>query len=126
MSEYFGDYITVLVFLGAGAALVGLAVGVAALLRPNNPSPGKSRTYECGVDPVGGDWSQSHIRYYIFALLFLIFDVEAVFVVPWAVQLETFANLGSGGIVLVEMVIFIVVLLAGLVYAIRKGVLRWE
>jgi NADH-quinone oxidoreductase subunit A len=126
VSEYFGDYITVLIFLGVGAGLVALAVGFAALLRPSNPSPGKSRTYECGIDPVGGDWSQTHIRYYIFALLFLIFDVEAVFVFPWAVKLEAFASVGNGGIVLVEMLVFIVVLLAGLVYAIRKGVLRWE
>jgi NADH-quinone oxidoreductase subunit A len=73
------------------------------------------------MDPVGGGWSQTHVRYYIFALLFLIFDVEAVFIFPWAVQLEAL-----GVFALVEMVIFIVILLAGLVYAVRKGVLEWE
>ncbi len=86
----------------------------------------KSETYECGIDPVGGGWSQTQIRYYIFALLFLIFDVEAVFIFPWAIQLERFAELGMGGFVLVEMVIFIGILVLGLVYAVRKGVLRWE
>ena len=74
-----------------------------------------------GVDPVGSDWSQSQVRYYIFGLLFVIFDVEAVFIFPWAIILE---RLGVFG--LVEMGIFIVVLLLGLVYAIRKGVLKWE
>jgi NADH-quinone oxidoreductase subunit A len=70
---------------------------------------------------VGTAFSQTHVRYYIFALLFLIFDVEAVFIFPWAIRLESL-----GAFALVEMVIFLVILLAGLVYAIRKGVLRWE
>jgi len=83
---------------------------------PTNPVSSRS---------VGG-WSQSHIRYYVFALLFLIFDVEAVFIVSWAVQLEYFDSIGIGGFALVEMFIFIGMLLVGLVYAIRKGVLQWE
>ncbi len=126
MGGYFEDYITVAAFIGLGLVLVAVALGIATLLRPDKPSSGKKRTYECGIDPVGGGWSQTHIRYYIFALLFLIFDVEAVFIFPWAIRLEDFANLGMGGFVLVEMVIFIVILVLGLVYAIRKGVLRWE
>lgn len=121
MAGFFEDYITVAVLAGFGLALVAVAVGVAALLRPNNPNPNKRQSYECGIDPVGGGWSQTHIRYYIFALLFLIFDVEAVFIFPWAIQLESL-----GVFALVEMVIFIGILLAGLIYAIRKGVLRWE
>lgn len=121
MAEYFESYITVAVFAGFGALLVAAAVGAAWLLRPHNPSSAKAQTYECGVDPVGTGWSQTQIRYFIFALLFLIFDVEAVFIFPWAVRLESL-----GVFALVEMVIFIVVLLAGLVYAVRKGVLRWE
>lgn len=121
MAEYFESYITVAVFAGFGALLVAVAVGAAWLLRPHNPSSSKAQTYECGVDPVGTGWSQTQIRYFIFALLFLIFDVEAVFIFPWAVRLESL-----GVFALVEMVIFIVILLAGLVYAVRKGVLRWE
>ena len=121
MTSYFQDYITVAVFAGAGIALVVVALGASALLRPRNPSATKSQTYECGVDPVGEGWSQTHVRYYIFALLFLIFDVEAVFIFPWAVRLESL-----GVFALVEMAIFIVILLAGLIYAVRKGVLRWE
>lgn len=86
----------------------------------NNPNAEKLLTYESGVDPVGDGWSQSQIRYYVFALLFVIFDVEAVFIFPWATQLERY-----GGFGLVEMGIFVAILLLGLVYAWRKGVLRW-
>jgi NADH-quinone oxidoreductase subunit A len=96
-------------------------LGVAAVLRPANPSASKLLTYECGVDPVGSGWSQSYVRYYVYGLLFVIFDVEAVFIFPWAIVLE---QLGTFG--LVEMFIFIDILVLGLVYAIRKGVLRWE
>lgn len=126
LDQYFGDYITVLVFMAVGAVIVGGALLLSTVLRPNHPTKTKSEIYECGIDPVGGGWSQSHIRYYIFALLFLIFDVEAVFIFPWALNVEGFAEAGMGGFIFVEMVIFIVILLLGLVYAIRKGVLRWE
>ena len=121
MAEYFESYITVAVFAGFGALLVAAAVGGAWRRRPHNPSAAKAQTYECGVDPVGTGWSQTHIRYFIFALLFLVFDVEAAFIFPWAVRLESL-----GVFALVEMVIFIVILLVGLVYAVRKGVLKWE
>ena len=126
MTEYFQDYITVAAFAALGALLVGAGIGLSSLIRPNKPSKAKSSTYECGIDPVGGAWSQTHIRYYIFALLFLIFDVEAVFIFPWAVQIEAFSAGGRGVFILVEMFIFILVLVVGLAYAIRKGVLRWE
>jgi NADH-quinone oxidoreductase subunit A len=95
-------------------------LGISALIRPNNPNAEKLLTYESGVDPVGDGWSQSQIRYYVFALLFVIFDVEAVFIFPWATQLERYGMFG-----LVEMGIFVAILLLGLVYAWRKGVLRW-
>lgn len=121
MTSYLHDYITVAVFAAAGFLLVAGAIGFGALLRPRNPTATKAQSYECGIDPVGSGFSQTHVRYYIFALLFLIFDVEAVFIFPWAVRLESL-----GAFALVEMAVFIVILLAGLVYAIRKGVLRWE
>ena len=126
LDQYLGEYITVAAFLAMGGLLVGGAIVASSLLRPDKPSAVKSQAYECGIDPVGGGWSQTQIRYYIFALLFLIFDVEAVFIFPWAVGLETFASAGLGVFVLVEMVIFIAILVLGLVYAVRKGVLRWE
>ena len=126
LEQYFGDYITVAVFLATGALLVGVGLLVAGLLQPKHPSKIKSEIYECGIEPIGDGWSQTHIRYYIFALLFLIFDVEAVFIFPWALKIEQFAADGQGLFVLVVMFLFIGTLLEGLLYAIRKGVLKWE
>jgi NADH-quinone oxidoreductase subunit A len=126
LNQYYGDYVTVLVFIAIGAVLVGGAVGVSKLIAPNHPGGLKDVAYESGIEPVGGGWNQSHIRYYVFALLFLIFDVEAVFIFPWAIQLEAFQAAGRGLFALIEMFIFIGILLMGLVYAIRKGVLTWE
>ncbi len=126
LNQYFGDYITVAVFMAVGAGLVGGAVIASRMLAPSRPGGFKEIAYESGIEPVGGGWNQSHIRYYIFALLFLIFDVEAVFIFPWAIRLDFFTELGNGFLILWEMVAFIVILVLGLVYAVRKGVLRWE
>jgi NADH-quinone oxidoreductase subunit A len=121
MSTYFESYLTVGAFAALGAVLVLVMLGVASVLRPTKPNAGKQLTYECGVDPVGSGWSQTYVRYYVYGLLFLIFDVEAVFIFPWAIIVE---DLGVFG--LVEMMFFIGILVLGLVYAIRKKVLRWE
>jgi NADH-quinone oxidoreductase subunit A len=120
VSEFLRSYLSVLVFCGAAAMMVGAMLGAGRLVRPTRPQSQKYISYESGVDPVGGGWSQSQIRYYIFAMLFVMFDVEAVFIFPWAVQLETLGVFG-----LVEMLIFVVILALGIVYAWRKGVLRW-
>ena len=120
MSDFLRSYLTVAILGGASLVLVGLMLGVGSLIRPRRPQPQKYIAYESGVDPVGTGWSQSQIRYYVFALLFVLFDVEAVFIFPWAVQLEALGVFG-----LVEMIVFIVILALGLVYAWRKGVLRW-
>ena len=120
MSSFLRSYLTVAIFAGAAVFLVTLMLGLGGLLRPRRPQAQKYIAYESGVDPVGGGWSQSQIRYYVFALLFVMFDVETVFIFPWAVQLETYAGFG-----LAEMAVFIFVLVLGLVYAWRKGVLRW-
>jgi NADH-quinone oxidoreductase subunit A len=120
MSDFLRSYLTVAIFGGAAVLMVALMLGLGSLLRPRRPTPQKYIAYESGVDPVGVGWSQSQIRYYVFALLFVMFDVEAVFIFPWAVRLEVLDVFG-----LVEMMIFIVILALGLVYAWRKGVLRW-
>jgi NADH-quinone oxidoreductase subunit A len=120
MSQFLRSYLTVAIFGGVAFALAGGILGLGSLVRPKRPNAQKDIAYESGVDPVGDGWSQSHIRYYIFALLFVIFDVEAVFIFPWATRLEAY-----GGIGLVEMGAFVFILLLGLVYAWRKGVLRW-
>ncbi len=120
MSAFLRNYLTVVIFVVAAVALLSLFLGIGSVLRPNRPSAQKYIPYESGVDPVGEGWSQSQIRYYVFALLFVMFDVEAVFIFPWATRLETY-----GGFGLLEMFVFVLILLLGLVYAWRKGVLRW-
>ena len=120
MSEFLRSYQTVIWFGVVAVLLASLLLGLASLVRPVKPNREKQLAYDSGVDPVGDGWVQSQIRYYVFALLFVIFDVEAVFIFPWATQLERYAGFG-----LVEMGIFVFVLLLGLVYAWRKGVLRW-
>lgn len=120
MSLFLRDYLTVVWFGLAAIVLASLLFGVAAAVRPSRPSPEKLIAYESGVDPVGLGWSQSQIRYYVFALLFVIFDVEAVFIFPWAASIERYGWFG-----LITMLIFIVLLLDGLVYAWKRGLLRW-
>ena len=89
-------------------------------LRPDNPDPIKNDTYECGVETVGPSWIQFNFRYYYFALLFVIFDVEVVFLLPWAVY---FRQLGLFG--LIEMALFILILVVGFFYAWKKEALEW-
>ena len=120
VSDFLRDYLIVGLFAVVAFGLVGTFLGLASLFRPNRPTVEKLENYESGVDPVGDGWSQSQIRYYIFALLFVMFDVEAVFIFPWATRLEAYGYFG-----LVEMVIFMFILALGLAYAWRKGVLRW-
>src|SRR5437764_14284543 len=120
MSGYLRDYLTAVIFFGVAMALVGGVLGLGSIIRPTRPQTSKYVNYESGVDPVGFGWTQGQIRYYVFALLFVMFDVEAVFIFPWATRLEA-----MGGFGLAEMAVFIVILALGLVYAWRKGVLRW-
>lgn len=120
VSEFLRAYLTVAVFAGAAGLLVALLSTLGWALRPSRPTRQKAIAYESGVDPMGPGFGQSQVRYYIFALLFVLFDVEAVYIFPWALRLEGYGLFG-----LVEMGIFIVILALGLVYAWRKGVLRW-
>jgi NADH-quinone oxidoreductase subunit A len=120
LSDFLRSYLTVGIFVGLSFVLFGLLLVISWALRPNRAQAGKYKAYESGVDPVGNMWSQSQVRYYIFALLFVMFDVEAVFIFPWATRLEAYGYFG-----LIEMFIFIFVLVLGLVYAWRKGVLKW-
>jgi NADH-quinone oxidoreductase subunit A len=120
VSDFLRSYLTVAIFGGLAVGMVAVMLGVGRILRPDRPQDQKYLTYESGVDPVGTGWSQSQIRYYIFALLFVMFDIEAVFIFPWATRLEAYGLFG-----LVEMAIFVFILLLGLLYAWRKKVLRW-
>jgi NADH-quinone oxidoreductase subunit A len=118
--SYYQSYLPVLILSAVGALMVVAMLAGNRLLRPDRPSPEKMLTYECGVDPVGEGWAQSHIRYYVFAYLYVVFAVDAVFLFPWA---TVFAALGW--VTVVEMAIFVGFIAVGLLYAWRKGVLTW-
>ncbi len=120
-SDFVRQYLTVALMGGLALVLIGTLLGVVGrAVRPDRPQEQKYLTYESGVDPVGAGWAQTQVRYYIFAVLFVMFDVEAVFIFPWATQLEVYSTFG-----LIEMAVFIVILALGLAYAWRKKVLQW-
>ena len=114
------EYLAVLIFILAGIGIVLFTFFLSRLIRPHNPYPEKNVNYECAEEPVGGAWIQFNNRFYIFALIFVIFDVEVVFLFPWAVA---YGQLGLYA--LVEMVLFVLILFFGLFYAWKKGVLKW-
>jgi len=122
----FTDYGPLLILLAAavvfpaGGILTSWALGQTRR-RPNHPGPIKNDTYECGVETIGPSWIQFNFRYYYFALLFVIFDVETVFMYPWAVHFKQLALFG-----LVEMAIFVAILLVGYLYAWKKRAMEWK
>jgi NADH-quinone oxidoreductase subunit A len=121
------DFLTVGVFIIVGVTFVVLTLFASLLFRPYKPTDTKLSTYECGEVPMGPAWLQFRVGYYIYALVFLIFDVEAVFVFPWAAGLLGFSKTKALAVLgLIDMVIFISVLAVGLVYAWKKGVLEWK
>lgn len=120
MNLYENSYLLVAIFFVLGILLPIASLAMGRFLRPKKPSVEKATTYESGIEPFQGSWVQFNVRYYIFALLFVIFDVETVFLYPWAVAYKRL-----GIFALVEMLIFIVMLLIGLIYAWKKRVLKW-
>jgi NADH-quinone oxidoreductase subunit A len=114
-------YLPIAIFALVGILFVGIALALSRLLRPSAPSKAKRATYECGAPPVGEAWRQFNPRYYLYALLFVVFDVEAAFLYPWAVA---FRQVGAYAVA--EMVIFVALLGVGLAYAWRRGALEWE
>ena len=98
-----------------------IALVLSRILQPRFSSASKSQTYECGIKPFGSAWVQFNIRYYIYALIFVIFDIETVFLYPWAVA---FGKLGLFAVI--EMFIFLSILVTGFAYAWKKGALDWH
>ncbi len=121
IQDFFADYVAVLIAAILGFLLVGGALMANRILAPRQASRIKGVTYECGMLPIGRSRTQVHFRYYLFAILFLIFDIEAVFLFPWAVS---FVEIGKAAFY--EMLLFIVILGFGLLYALKKGVLSWR
>jgi len=115
------DYNFIGVFVAVACIFPFVALGLAWLLRPKKPNPVKTATYECGQETIGDTWVQFRAQYYIFALVFVVFDIEAVFLFPWAVA---YGQLGLWA--LAEAFLFLGILTVGLVYAWRKDALRWQ
>jgi len=124
-------YQILLLFAIGGAGAILSTLGIAKLLRPDRPNEEKLTTYECGEDPTGTAWGKFNIRFYVIALIFVLFEVELLFLFPWAIvfgdpQLNE-QTAGSWGILaMIEMGLFIFVLALGLVYVWGKGFLEWE
>lgn len=118
---YAVNYTVVVLAAIVGAIAIAILFALNALLAPRRPSPVKADPFECGIPPAPFSWSQINIRYYVFAILFLVFDVEAVFLFPWAVVF-----LQSTPAVFYEMLVFIAILLFGVLYGWRKGALQWQ
>lgn len=100
---------------------MGIAMVAASVVRPSKPNPIKNSTYECGEIPIGEPWIRFNVRFYVIALVFLLFDVEVVFLLPWAMVYKQL-----GWFAFIEMIIFVVILLAGFAYVWAKGDLDWE
>ena len=115
------QYIPILLMFGLGLVVIAVFLGAGALLSPRNQTATKLETFECGNEPSGSAWGRFSVKFYLTAILFIIFDVEVVFMYPWAVQ---FRKLGWFGFV--EMAIFIGILTIGLLYVWRKGALEWD
>ena len=111
----------ILLFFIIGFIFVGIGLVSAAIVRPSRPNPIKNSTYECGEIPIGAPWIRFNIRFYVVALVFLLFDVEVVFLLPWAVVFKQL-----GWFAFIEMIVFVVILLGGLAYVWAKGDIDWE
>ena len=121
METYINNYVIVTIFLALGIFLPVAALTLGRFLRPHRPSDPKRETYESGNVPFMESRVRFNVRYYLFALMFVIFDVETVFLYPWAVAYDKL-----GLFALVEMLIFVVMLVVGLLYAWKKKVLQWN
>ena len=114
------EWLYIGLFVIVGALVPTAAIVLSWIISPKKPNPIKQSTYECGMETVGDNWVQFKAQYYVFALVFLVFDVETVFLFPWAVSLGKLSLFA-----VIEGIVFILILLAGLVYAWRKGTLEW-
>ena len=120
-SSYFYHYLFIGVFVLFAIVFPLLPIVLAKFVAPKKPSVSKNASYECGLEAEGDAWIQFRVQYYIFALIFVIFDIETIFIYPWAVA---FKQLGL--FAFIEMVVFLAILAVGLIWAWRKQALEWE
>ena len=121
MSDYHQQYLFIGLLTGVAIVLGVAPLVLARFVAPKKPGHSKQAPYECGLESTGDPWMQFRIQYYVYALLFVIFDVEVIFIYPWALIWK-----GLGPVAFLEMALFIAILAVGLVYAWKKGVLEWE
>jgi NADH-quinone oxidoreductase subunit A len=117
----FSDYLPIAILLILSVGLAGLVIALGHLFGPHRPSPRKMMPYESGMRPIGPGTRRMPVRFYLIAVLFILFDIEIVFFLPWAVVLHQLKVFG-----LIEMSVFILILLVGYIYAWKKGALEWE
>ncbi len=115
------DFGIILLFMIIGGVFVAIGIFASSIVRPSKPTKEKLSTYECGEEPIGTPWIRFNPRFYVVALVFLLFDVEVVFLFPWATVFK-----GLGWFAFIEMFVFVVILLAGLAYVWAKGDLEWD
>ena len=118
--------VAVLLFAVLGLVFAGAPLILNRIFAPRKPGPIKLDAYECGTQTVGDPWARFGVQYYVYALLFVLFDVEVVYLFPWANVFKAFSESGRAGLALVEMGIFLGILVVGLVYAWGSGTLEWE
>jgi len=114
------NYVPIFIFVAVVGALLPITLFAAKLVRPENPNKTKLMPYECGIDPIDSARGRYTVRFYIVAILFVVFDVETIFLFPWAVQYKAFGIFG-----LVEMLIFLAILVVGYLWIWKKGALEW-
>jgi NADH-quinone oxidoreductase subunit A len=114
------NYVPVFIFVALIIVAIPATLLLAKLVRPSNPTKTKQMAYECGVDPFGDSRGRYTVRFYIVAILFVVFDVETIFLFPWAIQYKALGLFG-----LVEMLVFLAILVAGYVWVWKKGALEW-
>ena len=114
------NYVPIFIFIALVGTLLPITLLAAKLVRPDNPSKTKLMPYECGIDPIDNARGRYTVRYYIIAILFVVFDVETIFLFPWAVRFKAFGLFG-----LIEMLIFLVILIVGYIWVWKKGALEW-
>ena len=120
------DYLPIIIQVLIAGGFVGVALGAAAWAGPKRSGKHKDESFECGIEQKGNARAPFSVKYFLIAILFVIFDVEIIFLYPWAVNMKGMIAEGQGPLMFVEMIIFIATLLIGFFYIIKKGGLKWE
>ena len=126
LQDYLNDYWPIAILLLLTTLLGIVAIGLGYLFGPRRSNKRKNAPYESGMSPIGPGTRQLPVKFYIVAVLFILFDIEVIFLLPWAVIFKKFVDEGLGNFVLIEMIIFLGILLVGYVYAWKKGAFEWD